>query len=139
AMFPTRALAQAAPKPRRLMAFYIPCGIVMNQWTPAATGAGWAPTQILQPLVDAGLKNDVLIVTGLANRPAQPDGPGDHASGTGAFLTAAHPYKTAAADIQNGISLDQLVANALRPYTRFGSLELGIDGGGNSGDCDSGY
>lgn len=139
AMFPARALGQVAPKPRRLVAFYVPDGMVMNQWTPAATGAGWAPTSILQPLIDAGLKNDVLVLTGLANRPAQPDGPGDHASGTGAFITARHPFKTAAANIQNGISLDQVMANAVRQYTRFGSLELGIDGGGNSGDCDSGY
>lgn len=139
AMLPTRALAQAAPPPRRFVGFYVPCGIHMPAWTPAATGANWAPTQILQPLVDAGLKSDVLILSGLANRPARPDGPGDHASGTGAFLTAAHPFKTAAANIKNGISADQVVANALRQYTRFGSLELGIDGGGNSGDCDSGY
>jgi len=139
AMLPSRAAAQMAPKPRRFVGFYIPCGIHMAAWTPAATGANWAPTQILQPLVDAGLKNDVLVLTGLANRPARPDGPGDHASGTGAFLTAAHPFKTAAANIRNGISTDQVIANAVRQYTRFGSLELGIDGGGNSGDCDSGY
>lgn len=140
AMLPGRARAQAmAPKPRRFVGFYVPCGIHMPGWTPTATGGAWAPTPILQPLVDAGLKNDVLVVSGLANRPARPDGTGDHASGTGAFLTAAHPFKTAAANIRNGISMDQVLANALRPHTRFGSIELGIDGGGNTGDCDSGY
>ena len=139
AMLPARALGQNAPKPRRFVGFYIPCGIHMPAWTPAATGSGWAATEILQPLVDGGFKNDVLVLSGLANRPARPDGPGDHASGTGAFLTAAHPFKTAAANIKNGISVDQVLANAVRQYTRFGSLELGIDSGGNSGDCDSGY
>lgn len=140
AMLPRTARAQAmAPKPRRFVGFYVPNGIHMARWTPAATGTNWAATEILQPLVAGGFKDDVLVLSGLANRPARPDGPGDHASGTGAFLTAAHPFKTAAANIKNGISVDQVLANALRPHTRFGSLELGIDGGGNSGDCDSGY
>ena len=33
-----RALAQGIPPARRIMAFYVPCGIVMNKWTPATTG-----------------------------------------------------------------------------------------------------
>jgi len=136
AMLPTAAFAQAA-RPRRFVAFYVPCGIRMNRWTPAATGANYTLSSILQPL--APIQGDTLVLTGLANRPARPDGPGDHASGTGAFLTAAHPFKTNGANISNGISFDQVLANAWRGQTRFSSLELGIDGGDASGDCDSGY
>jgi hypothetical protein len=81
----------------------------------------------------------VSVISGLANFPARPDGPGDHASGTGAFLTVAHPYKTAGADIQNGISMDQVAANHLKDLVRIPSMQLGIDGGNGVGDCDSGY
>jgi hypothetical protein len=79
------------------------------------------------------------VLSRIANRPARPDGPGDHASGTGAFLTAAHPYKTEGSDIENGISLDQHLASALGDDTTLRSLQLGIDGGSSAGGCDSGY
>lgn len=142
AMTPRQAFAQAAT-PKRFLAFYIPCGIRMNRWTPATTGAGFALTPILTPLgattAGASIQGDVNVITGLSNRPARPDGPGDHASGTGAFITARHPFKTEAANIRNGISLDQVFANAWRGQTRFASLETGTDGGGSSGNCDSGY
>ncbi|HEY0880755.1 MAG TPA: DUF1552 domain-containing protein [Archangium sp.] len=143
AMLPGVAQAQSMARPKRFVAFYVPCGIRMNRWTPAATGASWTPSSILQPIGaydgQASIIPDTLVLTGLANRPARPDGPGDHASGTGAFITVAHPFKTNGANISNGISFDQVLANAWRGQTRFSSLELGVDGGGASGDCDSGY
>lgn len=142
AMLPKGALAQNMA-PKRFLAFYVPCGIRMNRWTPAATGATWALTPILAPLgqrgQDPSIQGDVNVITGLSNRPARPDGPGDHASGTGAFITARHPFKTESTNIRNGISLDQVFANAWRAQTRFASLETGTDGGGSSGNCDSGY
>lgn len=142
AMLPGTALAQST-RPKRFVAFYVPNGIRMNRWTPAQTGASFSLSSILQPLGayngQASIQSDALVLSGLANRPARPDGPGDHASGTGAFVTVSHPYKTNGANIRNGISFDQVLANAWRGRTRFSSLELGIDGGGASGDCDSGY
>ena len=141
-MLPSLARAQTM-LPKRFVAFYVPCGIRMNRWTPTATGPGYALSSILQPLGDwnglPSLKDDTLVLTGLANRPAQPDGPGDHASGTGAFLTNAHPFKTNGVNINNGISFDQVLANAWRGRTPYASLELGQESGAGSGDCDSGY
>ncbi len=143
AMVPAFARAQNATPPKRFLAFYVPCGIRMNRFTPAATGATWALPSILSGLgargQDPSVQNDVNVITGLSNRPARPDGPGDHASGTGAFITARHPFKTESTNIRNGISLDQVLANAWRGQTRFASLETGTDGGGASGNCDSGY
>lgn len=132
------ALAQGTP-PRRFCAFYVPNGIHMPAWTPSTEGAGYALTPILQPL--ANVQDDVLVVSGLQNYAAfaQGDGPGDHARGTGCFLTASHLYKTEGADIHNGISVDQVMANALSAQTRFASIELGCEGGGSTGGCDSGY
>jgi hypothetical protein len=133
---PRSARAQAAP-PLRFLGYYVPCGIQMVGWTPSAEGAGYDLPTILEPLID--IQGKVSVLTGLANAPARPDGPGDHASGTGAFLTCAHPYKTEGADIKNGISLDQHLAEAFGTETSLKSLQLGIDGGSSAGGCDSGY
>ena len=134
---PRFARAGEATVPKRLLAFYVPNGIHMAAWTPQAQGAGFEMTPILSPLTD--LKEKLLVLSGLDNKPAQPDGPGDHASGTGAFLTARHPFKTEGANIKNGISLDQHAAATIGPLTRIPSMQLGIDGGDSAGDCDSGY
>ncbi len=136
-MFGRGATAASNGMPQRLMAFYIPCGIHMAKWTPQNTGAGYDLPEILAPL--ANVQSKTMVLTGLANDPAKPDGPGDHASGTGAFLTCAHPYKTEGSDIKNGISVDQVAANAIGSETRIASLQLGIDGGAGVGGCDSGY
>ena len=139
AMVPGGKMLSAADPaaPLRLLAYYVPCGIHMPSWTPAQEGANWALTDILAPL--ANVQADVNILTGLENRPARPDGPGDHASGTGAFITATHPFKTEGSNIRNGISMDQVAANAFEGLTKFNSLQLGMDGGGSTGNCDSGY
>ena len=49
------------------------------------------------------------------------------------------PEKTEGADIHNGVSIDQVAAKALGQATRFPSLEMGLEGGGLVGNCDSGY
>jgi len=67
------------------------------------------------------------------------DGGGDHARSGASFLTGAHPRKTDGADIKNGVSVDQVAAQAIGHKTRFASLELGLEGSAQSGNCDSGY
>jgi hypothetical protein len=137
AMAPAIARAQAAAA-KRLVFWYVPCGIHMPGWTPASAGA-LALSPILQPL--SSLTAQLTVITGLDNYAAtdQGDGPGDHARGTGSCFYAAHVRKTTGTDIDNGISVDQFAAARVGSLTRFRSLELGIDSGGNSGDCDSGY
>lgn len=133
---PRAARAQVAA-PQRFLGYYVPNGIHMAGWTPSSEGAAYTLPSLLEPL--AGVRDKVMVMSGLANRPARPDGPGDHASGTAAFLTNAHPFKTGGANIQNGISLDQRLAQALGGDTPLPSLQVGIDGGSSAGDCDSGY
>lgn len=139
AMLPSFARAQGGPiAPRsRFFAFYVPCGIHMPAWDPAAEGPDFPLPTILQPL--APYRSHLQVIGGLNNHPARPDGPGDHAAGTGSFLTAAHCFKTEGANISNGISLDQTIANRIGQTHRFPSLVLGAEGGGNAGGCDSGY
>lgn len=136
AAMPKISHAEPTPTPKRILAYYVPCGIHMQTWTPAAPG-DLILTPTLLPL--AKVKEKIQVITGLQNILARPDGPGDHASGTGAFLTCAHPFKTDGAGIKNGISMDQVAAAELKKFTRIPSLQLGTDGGGGTGNCDSGY
>jgi hypothetical protein len=123
---------------KRLVTFYVPNGIDMDDFVPQTTGPGYAPTAILQPLFDSMVEQNVLVLSGLDNTPAKPDGPGDHAAGTGGFLTCRHVNKSET-DIQAGISMDQVFANFLGDTTPIASLQLGIEGGASVGNCDSGY
>jgi hypothetical protein len=138
-MMPTTARAATGSAPLRLAVFYTPNGIHMPKWTPTGTGASWELTPTLAPL--AAVKSDVLVLSGLANLPALPDGDGHHAAATAAFLSCKKAFKTEGTDFHAGISMDQVIANHLasQKATRFASLELGNDAGKGIGNCDSGY
>jgi len=139
-MLPVRVLASVIkPAPVRLAFLFVPNGVSMPKWTPAAEGTNYELTYLLQPL--AKVRSEISIYTGLAqhNAFALQDGPGDHARSAAAWLTGVHPRKTSGADIHNGISADQLAAKQIGAETRFASLELGAERGGMAGDCDSGY
>ena len=133
---PRAARAQAAAAPGRLVYIYLPNGLDMATFRPATPGADYALPPMLANLAD--IKADFSVVTGLNNENANPDGPGDHASGTSSFITCAHAFKSETA-IMLGISADQVAAQKLGAATRMPSLQLGIDGGGATGGCDSGY
>ena len=75
-LLPKPLWAAPPPPPKRFVGFYVPCGIHMAGWTPVLDDANYQLTPILQPL--AALKPKFSVLTGLANRPARPDGPGDH-------------------------------------------------------------
>ncbi|MGA9525939.1 MAG: DUF1552 domain-containing protein [Myxococcaceae bacterium] len=133
-MLPGRAAHAASPSTRRLVVVFVPNGIYMPQWTPTQTGSEYALSPILQPL--APVKEDVLVVSGLANRPAYPDVPGPHAGGTASVLTARKINFNGR--LGNGVSVDQVAARELGKSTHFPSLELGLDSS-VSGACDAGY
>lgn len=133
---PRAARAAAGAAPVRLVYIFLPNGLDMATFRPATAGMDYALPPMFTGL-DA-LKPDFSIVTGLENANAKPDGAGDHAAGTSSFITCAHPNKSQT-DIKLGISADQVAAQKLGAATRLPSLQLGIDGGGSTGDCDSGY
>lgn len=123
----------------RMIPWYTPCGFHMAEFKPNQIGANYDLKQILTPLAE--VQHYVSVISGLNNAPARPDGAGDHAAGTGSFLTATHVKKTEGSDIQNAISVDQVVARAIAQNnpTAIESLQVGLDGGGSAGGCDSGY
>jgi hypothetical protein len=138
AMTPARPNGVSAA-PTRMAFVYVPNGIDMRYWTPAAPGALTELPRILKPLQDQ--KDKLLVLTGLTQNGGRAlgDGPGDHARAAASFLTGAHPRKTAGADIKNGVSVDQLAAMNVGKLTRLASLELGVEDGRQVGSCDSGY
>src|SRR5262249_26479230 len=89
----------------------------------------------------APVKDDVLVISGLAADKARPngDGPGDHARALAAFLTGCQPRKTDGVNIRAGVSVDQVAAARVGAETRLPSLEIGCEPGAMAGNCDSGY
>jgi len=137
--FATKAQA-AARETKRFAVAYVPNGIQMERWTPAATGAGFELTSTLEPL--APFRDRLMVVTGLANRPAFPEtgeGTGDHVRAAATFLTGVHPRKTEGPDIRAGVSMDQLAAETLAKETQLTSLELCLDSNELIGACEAGY
>jgi hypothetical protein len=136
AMIPRRAQALGSATPQRLLVFYVPNGIHMPAWTPTATGPGFELQPIMQPL--APWKDQLLVVSGLGNGPGAPDGDGAHAAGAGSFLSCTHVNKSET-NLTNGTSMDQVLAEHIGGETVIPSMQLGLEGGGNAGNCDSGY
>jgi hypothetical protein len=137
AMFPRTLLAAPAAKPPvRAAFFYMPVGANMDAWRQPKT-PGLPET--LEPLKKVAAS--ILHITGLKHTNAEGlgDGAGDHARDSATYLTGMHPKKTDGKDIQAGVSADQVIAQQIGSDTRFPSLELGTDGGAQSGNCDSGY
>lgn len=122
------------------MAFiFFPNGAIMDRWKPEGEGTNFKLNTTMQSLEPH--KSELLVLTGLTQHHgrANGDGGGDHARNASSFLTGAQPRKTAGADIEVGISIDQAAAKRIGDQTRLPSLELGINRGRNAGSCDSGY
>ncbi len=125
--------------PTRMMFAYVPNGIIMQDWTPDATGPNYDFKRVMKPLEP--LRQKINVITGLTHNTGRAlgDGPGDHARAASTFLTGIHPKKTSGADISLDVSVDQVAARSIGSKTRFASLELGLEMGRLAGNCDSGY
>ena len=133
------ALSRAATKaPVRLGFVYHPTGMIMEQYTPAAEGSGFAFTPTLKPL--EAYRDRLNVFTGLAqmNGRALGDGPGDHAREGATWLTGVHP-KRSETDIRCGVSADQLAARELGKQTQLASLEVSLEPPSFAGTCDQNY
>jgi len=141
AMIPPARAAKVGESsaPVRMAFIFFPNGAIVPSWKPEGDGAEWKLSRTLKPLEPH--KDRVTVFTGLTQHHgrANGDGAGDHARCASSFLTGAQPFKTAGANIKVGVSVDQAAAKLIGPKTSFPSLELGIERGRNSGNCDSGY
>jgi hypothetical protein len=134
-----RAAEEAAAARKRLQVIYTPNGMMMENWTPAASGENFAFSPILKPLEP--YRQKLAVFTGLSHVQAEAlgDGAGDHGRCCGGYLTGVHVKKTEGADITSGISMDQLVAKQFGDQTQIPSLEIGLEPPSLVGSCDSGY
>jgi hypothetical protein len=135
------ALSAATSAPPRLSFLYVANGVIQDQWTPGATGAGFELTPILKPL--EAVKNDINVLSGLAHLQADTfgDGTGDHPRASAAWLTGVHAYDRTrpGIEVKLATSADQIIARHIGSNTPVSSLELSVDyptqGACDSGDC----
>ena len=143
AMVPT--FASEAPSTKRLGFVYLPNGVAKNftgidYWTPQGAGASFELSPILKPL--APYRDRLTVISGLVQKTAEAnadDAGGDHTKATASWLTGVRCKRTEGADIENGVSADQIAASALGRETALPSLELSIDLTMLAGMCDSSY
>jgi len=129
----TAVVKTAANPLRRLGVVYVPNGMAMEQWTPHVEGAQFELPPILQPL--APFRDQLLVLSGLHGH-----WDATHAGGSTSFLTGA-AGQTGEIDIRidEGMSMDQIVAKEFGRHTQLSSLELALDSRGNAGQCSGGY
>jgi hypothetical protein len=128
------ALTAAATPQRRLGFVYIPNGAIMDQWTPAAAGAGFEFKPILKPLEP--FREYLAVVSNLTRPGSDPD----HALASSGWLSGATAKETEGQDFRVGTTIDQIVARQVGQDTPFPSLEVATeDFAGYVGGCSPGY
>ena len=132
------ALSAATTPVKRLGFIYLPNGAVMQSWTPKGEGTLELSTT-LSPLEP--YKDQTVVLSRLAHGQAEPlgDGNGEHARASSVWLNGVHPKHTEGADVQAGITADQIAAAELGKQTPLPSLELAIDLDFLVGNCENGY
>lgn len=120
------AFAQGMPIPRRLCTWFFGNGVVLPQWTPSATGANWALTNALAPLVN--VKSYVNVVSGCNVKTPNLRG---HHNGVAALMSG-YPFIEIPPNGANyaskfgGPSIDQVAADIIGKANTFPSLQLAV-------------
>jgi len=135
-MVPGLAFAQsAAASPLRFGGVYVPNGMPIKHWMPAAAGA-LEITPVLTPL--APFRDQTTVygnLTRAGGRTAT-----DHAVSSAGWLSGVVAKQTEAEDISLGVTIDQVLARHLGQDTPFPSLEFATeDFAGYIGGCVPGY
>ena len=144
-------LARTAATPKsRFTGIFVPHGAAPGWWVPEAGGPGEPKSppgdknfkypMILEPLEP--FRDRTVILSGLWSKSAEPP-PGQTGADhwvAAAFLCANKPKKTTGADIYDGTTIDQLIAQKIGQETLLPSLQLALeDPGANSSNCGEGY
>ena len=117
-------------------------GTQQNLWAPATTGRGFdlSPTS-LKPL--DSFREHLTIVSNSDVPSADPTEAreigGDHYRSSATYLTQTYPKRTDGADVECGVSLDQLHAQRFGQDTPLPSMQLCIENVDQSGGCGFGY
>ena len=121
-VFGAEPAADGAPAvPRRFAALFMACGINSDHWWAKGSGEAMELGTTLEPL--APLKSKLNVISGLFNKAAT--GVGIHPGQTGNILSGAALQKGAV--LRGGITMDQVLANAIGHQTVQPSLVLGCE------------
>jgi len=134
------AMARTAANPvRRFTSIYIPNGAYHAMWTPEGEGTDFTFSPTLKPLEP--FRDHVVVVSNLAHRNLEShgDGGGDHSRASAGWLSGVHAKRTEGADLEVGITADQIAAREIGQTTPLASLELALDATDYLGHCDVGY
>jgi len=115
------ASSNSSPYPPRFAALFMACGINANHWWAKGSGEEMELGKTLEPM--APLRSKLNVISGLFNRSAV--GVGIHPGQTGNILSGAQLQK--GAELRGGISMDQVLANAIGQDTAQPSLVLGCE------------
>ena len=136
-LLPRAARATSTTYPKRLAIAHMPCGMVMEHFTPSAYGANFPLSQTLMPL--ASLQSEILVLSNMQNDAAQhspyKDGEGRHSLGQATLFTGAN-LQLDVNGPQAMASIDQIYAKSIVGKTPVNSLQLGVT---VQGDCDADY
>ena len=128
--------AQAAKRPFRFGAIYVPNGIYPQLWHPDTTGSGFEFKQIMQPLEP--FRSHLVTISGMKAPDGNPDMGGVHMGASAAWLNGTGPVTTMAKFVvESKKSIDQFIADKVAEDTPLRSLEVGTeDMGTSAGACD---
>jgi hypothetical protein len=138
AMIPALAPAAATAPVRRFGVVYHPNGVIYDQWLPTGSGSNFELSPTLKGLEP--FKDKLIVITGLFSDQAEAlgDGGGDHSRACGSYLTGVH-VKKSDSNVENAISMDQIVAKTFESETQLSSLQMTADENSLLGSCDLGY
>jgi hypothetical protein len=136
AMVPALA-AQAAKRPLRFGAIYVPNGIYPQLWHPDTTGSQFELKPIMEPL--APYRRHLVTISGMKAPDGNPDMGGVHMGASAAWLNGTGPVTTQAnyTVVRSKKSIDQFIADTVAEDTPIQSLQVGTeDMGTSAGACD---
>ncbi len=138
AMIPAFAPAATTAPVKRFGVVYHPNGVIYDQWLPTGEGTKFELSPTLKGLEP--FKDKLIAVTGLASDQAEAlgDGGGDHSRACGSYLTGVH-VKKSDSNVENAISMDQILAKMFEKDTQLSSLQMTADENSLLGSCDLGY
>jgi len=134
-------LRKTAANPKtRFTGIFVPHGMAPGYWIPKTEGKGFEFPMIMKPLEP--FRDQTVIMSGLWSQSAEPP-PGttgaDHWVAA-AFMCANKPKKTTGADIYDGTTIDQMIAQKIGQESLIPSLQFALeDPGANSSNCGEGY
>jgi len=76
------AFAEGATSPPRFLLTHWPVGTLRHRFLPTGTGASYVASSIIQPFIDAGLRDDMSVFYGFSDGHLRCPGGGGHEAGT---------------------------------------------------------